>query len=200
MSRLEVKVTSHDLIEPVNFKLLSEVKDVISFLKYEERKRQNMPKTGAFCAFFKGKVPKWSIPLHVRICSDFEWGDWMEFFVQFVSWTMAAVADVCAGLLRHKHILLRELCETNILDVLVKKGILKLNEFELITGAADSDKCNYFIEIVSKQSGVKLNDLCVVLNKECSKLSKELMNDRHRFIVNGEYIINWISILIEHKI
>ncbi|XP_026735624.1 tight junction protein ZO-1-like isoform X2 [Trichoplusia ni] len=98
---------------------------------------------------------------------------------------MAAAGDVCAGLLRHKHILLRELCDTNILDVLVKKGIFNLNEFELITGAADSDKCNYFIEIVSKQSGVKLNDLCVVLSKECPKLSKELMNDRHRFIVNG---------------
>lgn len=99
---------------------------------------------------------------------------------------MAAAGDVCAGLLRHKHILLRELCDTNILDVLVKKGIFNLNEFELITGAADSDKCNYFIEIASKQSGVKLNDLCVVLSKECPKLSKELMNDRHRFIVNGE--------------
>ncbi|KAF9808354.1 hypothetical protein SFRURICE_008407 [Spodoptera frugiperda] len=98
---------------------------------------------------------------------------------------MAAVGDVCAGLLRHKHILLRELCDTNILDVLVKKGILNLNEFEIITGANDSDKCNYFIEIVSKQSGVKLNDLCVILSKECPKLSKELMNDRHRFIVNA---------------
>lgn len=101
---------------------------------------------------------------------------------------MAAVRDVCAGLLRHKHILLRELCDTNILDVLVKKGILNLNEFEIITGANDSDKCNYFIEIVSKQSGAKLNDLCVVLSKECPKLSKELMNDRHRFIVNGKYL------------
>ncbi|XP_075984641.1 zonula occludens-like protein polychaetoid isoform X2 [Anticarsia gemmatalis] len=98
---------------------------------------------------------------------------------------MAAVGDVCAGLLRHKHILLRELCDTNILDVLVKKGIFNLNDFELITGAADSDKCNYFIEIVSKQSSVKLNELCVVLSKECPKLNKELLNDRHRFIVNG---------------
>lgn len=112
--------------------------------------------------------------------------EWRFFNRSFVSRTMAAVSDVCAGLLRHKHLLLRELCDTNILDVLVKKGIFSLNDFELITGAADSDKCNYFIEIVSKQSGVKLNDLCVVLSKECPKLNKELLNDRHRFIVNGK--------------
>lgn len=99
---------------------------------------------------------------------------------------MAAVSDVCAGLIRHKHILLRELRDTNILDVLVKKGIFNLNDLELITSACDSDKCSYFVEVVSKQCATKLNDLCVVLNRECPKLSKELMNDRHRFIVNGK--------------
>ncbi|XP_063372486.1 tight junction protein ZO-1-like isoform X1 [Cydia amplana] len=98
---------------------------------------------------------------------------------------MAAVGDVCAGLIRHKVTLLRELCDTNILDVLVKKGIFSLSDHELITGASDIDKCNYFVEVVSKQSGAKLNELCSVLERECPKLSKELMNDRHRFIVNG---------------
>ncbi|KAG6463036.1 hypothetical protein O3G_MSEX013620 [Manduca sexta] len=98
---------------------------------------------------------------------------------------MAAAGNVCAGLMRHKHILLRELTDTNILDVLVKKGIFSVADLELITSAADSEKCNYFVDVVSKQSGSKLNDLCVVLNNECPKLTKELMNDRHRFIVNG---------------
>lgn len=101
---------------------------------------------------------------------------------------MTAAGDVCAGLLRHKHILLRELTDTNILDVLVKKGIFSLHELELITSAADSEKCSYFVEVVSKQNGVRLNDLCSVLGRECPKLAKELMNDRHRFIVNGECI------------
>lgn len=98
---------------------------------------------------------------------------------------MAAAGSVCAGLIRHKHILLRELTDTNILDVLVKKGIFNLHDLETVTSADECDKCNYFIEVVSKQSGAKLNDLCDVLKNECPKLAKELMNDRHRFIVNG---------------
>lgn len=110
----------------------------------------------------------------------------MGLFFRPLSRTMAALGNVCAGLVRHKHILLRELTDTNILDALVKKGIFSLNDLELITSAPDSEKCNYFVEVVSKQTDVRLNDLCVVLNKECPKLTKELMNDRHRFIVNGK--------------
>ncbi|XP_049885521.1 tight junction protein ZO-1-like isoform X3 [Pectinophora gossypiella] len=98
---------------------------------------------------------------------------------------MAAAGDVCAGLIRHKVTLLRELSDTNILDVLVKKGLFSLSDLELITGAADSDKCNYFVEVVSKHNGAKLSDLCSVMEKECPKLFKELLNDRHRFILNG---------------
>nr|XP_026500123.1 tight junction protein ZO-1-like [Vanessa tameamea] len=98
---------------------------------------------------------------------------------------MAAVADVCAGLVQHKAVLLRELCDTNVLDVLVKKGIFSVNELEVITSAVDSDKCNYFIEVVSKQSGVKLRDLCAILYNECPKLAKELMYDRQRYVING---------------
>ncbi|XP_013186154.2 tight junction protein ZO-1 isoform X3 [Amyelois transitella] len=98
---------------------------------------------------------------------------------------MASVGEVCAGLIRHKTILTRELADTNILDVLVKKGIFTVGDLELITSAPESEKCNYFIQIVSKQSGAKLGELCSVVDKECPKLSKELKNDRHRFIVNG---------------
>ncbi|CAH0731778.1 unnamed protein product, partial [Brenthis ino] len=98
---------------------------------------------------------------------------------------MAATADVCAGLAQHKAILLRELCDTHVLDVLVKKGIFSVHDLEVITSAVDSDKCNYFIEVVSKQSGVKLRDLCTVLYNECPKLAKELMNDRQRYVING---------------
>lgn len=97
---------------------------------------------------------------------------------------MAAVADVCAGLAQHKTTLLRELCDTNVLDVLVKKGIFSLNDLEAVTSALDSDKCNFFIEVVSKQSGVKLRDICAILYNECPKLAKELMNDKPRHI-NG---------------
>lgn len=103
---------------------------------------------------------------------------------------MAVVADVCAGLLRHKTTLLRELTDTNILDVLVKKGIFNVSDHELITSAVDAEKCNIFIEVVSKQSGVKLSELCTVLEKECSKLTKELINDRHRLLTNGKLIKN----------
>lgn len=105
---------------------------------------------------------------------------------------MAGAGDVCAGLLRHKTILLRELTDTNVLDALVKKGLFNLNDHELITGANDSDKCNYFVEIVSKQSSVKLVELCSILERECPKLSKELLNDRHRFITNGQLLILFI--------
>lgn len=101
---------------------------------------------------------------------------------------MAAAGDVCAGLIRHKATLLRELTDTNVLDVLVKKGIFSLSDLELITSAADSDKCNYFVEIVSKQSDSRLSELCSVLERECSMLSKELKNDRHRLILNGEFV------------
>ncbi|CAH2054292.1 unnamed protein product, partial [Iphiclides podalirius] len=107
-----------------------------------------------------------------------------------VSSTMAALSDVCAGLAQHKATLLRELCDTNLLDVLVKKGLFSVNDLELITSAVDADKCNYFIEVVAKQSGGKLQELCAVLNKECPKLSKELMNDRQRYIINGYSVTN----------
>ncbi|KAG7309123.1 hypothetical protein JYU34_005043 [Plutella xylostella] len=103
---------------------------------------------------------------------------------------MAVVADVCAGLLRHKTTLLRELTDTNILDVLVKKGIFNVSDHELITSAVDAEKCNIFIEVVSKQSGVKLSELCTVLEKECSKLTKELINDRHRLLTNVPRIVS----------
>lgn len=92
--------------------------------------------------------------------------------------------DVCASLSQHKAVLLRELCDTNVLDVLVKKGIFNVTELEVITSAVDSDKCNYFIEVVGKQSAAKLRDLCTVLYNECPKLAKELMNDR-RYVING---------------
>ncbi|CAH2095462.1 unnamed protein product [Euphydryas editha] len=101
---------------------------------------------------------------------------------------MAAVADVCAGLAQHKAVLLRELCDTNVLDVLVKKGIFSVNELEVITSAVDSDKCNYFIEVVSKQSGIKLRDLCAILFNECPKLAKELMYDKQRYVINGKIL------------
>lgn len=103
----------------------------------------------------------------------------------FVSRTMSVAVDVCAGLAQHKATLLRELCDTNVLDVLVKKGLFSLGDLEVITGAVGSDKCNYFIEVVSKQSGGKLRDLCAVLNNECPKLT-ELMSDRQRLFLNGE--------------
>lgn len=102
---------------------------------------------------------------------------------------MATLGDVCAGLAQHKSTLLRELCDTNLLDVLVKKGLFSLNDLELITSAADADKCNYFIDVVGKHSGGKLQELCSVLNKECPKLTKELLNDRQRYIINGKITI-----------
>lgn len=98
---------------------------------------------------------------------------------------MAMVADVCAGLLRHQKTLLRELSDTNLLDALVKKGIFSVSDHELITTTGDSEKCALFIEIVGKQSGVRLSELCSVLERECPKLSKELVNDRQR-LTNGE--------------
>lgn len=109
---------------------------------------------------------------------------------------MAAAGDVCASLIRHKAVLLRELCDTNVLDVLVKKGLVSLNDLELITSAADSDKCNYFLEVVSKQCGAKLSEVCSVLEKECPKLAKELMNDKNRFILNGKFLCKYLGILI----
>ncbi|XP_047511096.1 tight junction protein ZO-1 isoform X4 [Pieris napi] len=98
---------------------------------------------------------------------------------------MAMTVDVCACLSQHKSTLLRELCDTNVLDVLVKKGLFSVNDLEVITSASGNEKCNYFIEVVSKQSGVKLQELCAVLNNECPKLAKELMNDRRKYVING---------------
>ncbi|CAG4959593.1 unnamed protein product [Colias eurytheme] len=97
---------------------------------------------------------------------------------------MAMTGDVCACLAQHKNTLLRELCDTNVLDVLVKKGLFSVSDLEVITSAVGNDKCNYFIEVVSKQSGVKLQELCTVLNNECPKLAKELMNDRRKYVIN----------------
>ncbi|CAF4880576.1 unnamed protein product [Pieris macdunnoughi] len=99
---------------------------------------------------------------------------------------MAMTVDVCACLSQHKSTLLRELCDTNVLDVLVKKGLFSVNDLEVITSASGNEKCNYFIEVVSKQSGVKLQELCAVLNNECPKLAKELMNDRRKYVINGK--------------
>lgn len=105
---------------------------------------------------------------------------------------MATASDVCAGLIRHKTILLRELTDTNVLDVLVKKGLFSVSDLELITSAGNNDKCNYFIEVVSKHSGGKLGEVCLVLEKECPKLTKELKNDKHRFIVNGKITLFYL--------
>ncbi|VVC89245.1 unnamed protein product, partial [Leptidea sinapis] len=103
---------------------------------------------------------------------------------------MDMTVDVCAYLAQHKSTLFREICDTNVLDVLVKKGLFSVNDLEVITSASNGEKCNQFIEVVSKQSGAKLQELCSVINNECPKLAKELMNDRRKYLINGYSTVN----------
>ncbi|GBO99728.1 hypothetical protein EVAR_814_1 [Eumeta japonica] len=112
----------------------------------------------------------------------FEWHVSMAvkgFFIVFVSRSMAVAGDVCAALLRHSNILYSSLVDTNLLDVLVKKGVFSLGDHESVTGAADDEKCKRFVDVVSKQSAVRWKELCSVLESECPKLYKELVRDRH---------------------
>ncbi|XP_058821475.1 tight junction protein ZO-1 isoform X3 [Topomyia yanbarensis] len=80
---------------------------------------------------------------------------------------------------RHRLTIVRELIQTNLVQILVKHSVINLEEEELINGESDLEKrCDRLIEIVAKDGFEKFKQFCYAIETECSQLISDLINDK----------------------
>lgn len=103
---------------------------------------------------------------------------------------MAGGETVTAVLLRHKSALFRELSDSNVLSILVKKRVITTEDEEFIVNIPDIEKkCEFFIEIISKQSLPAFSEFCRVIEKECPSFVNEILNDQCLPSTQGKLLI-----------
>ena len=87
--------------------------------------------------------------------------------------------EVRSLLSRHRPSIIRDLVDTNLLPVLVKTGVIHVNDEEVINGDEDLDKkCDYLIEVIAKDGFEKFKQFCYAIENECSNLITDLINDK----------------------
>ncbi|XP_053697995.1 uncharacterized protein LOC128744779 isoform X2 [Sabethes cyaneus] len=80
---------------------------------------------------------------------------------------------------RHRLAIVRELIQTNLIQILVKHSVISVEEEELISGESELEKrCDHLIEIISKDGFEKFKQFCYAIESECCQLISDLINDR----------------------
>lgn len=110
---------------------------------------------------------------------------------------MAGASEVVSLLEKHKSTIVRELSKTNILTVLVKKGVLSPQDEELVLKELnDSVKGDVFIEIISRKGVDAFKEFCFALETECPHLLTDLLaenlgkrSDCFSFIFSFDYSV-----------
>uniref|UniRef100_A0A1B0GNT1 Uncharacterized protein n=1 Tax=Phlebotomus papatasi TaxID=29031 RepID=A0A1B0GNT1_PHLPP len=84
------------------------------------------------------------------------------------------------GLLqRHRLGLLRELEESQLVPVLVKKGVLNVVDEEVINAEVNVDrKCDGVIEAIARKGFHKFKEFCYAVETECPQFITDIINDR----------------------
>ncbi|XP_065075798.1 uncharacterized protein pyd isoform X4 [Ochlerotatus camptorhynchus] len=87
--------------------------------------------------------------------------------------------EVRSLLSRHRLTIVRELVQTNLVQILVKNSVINVEDEELINGESDLEKkCDHLIEIVAKHGFDKFKQFCYAIENECSQLISDLINDK----------------------
>lgn len=87
--------------------------------------------------------------------------------------------EVRSLLSRHRLTIVRDLVQTNLVQILVKNSVINVEDEELINGAGDLEKkCDQLIEIVAKDGFEKFKQFCYAIENECSQLISDLINDK----------------------
>ncbi|XP_021706854.1 tight junction protein ZO-1 isoform X3 [Aedes aegypti] len=87
--------------------------------------------------------------------------------------------EVRSLLSRHRLTIVRDLVQTNLVQILVKNSVINVEDEEQINGAGDLEKkCDQLIEIVAKDGFEKFKQFCYAIENECSQLISDLINDK----------------------
>lgn len=84
---------------------------------------------------------------------------------------------------RHRTQIIRELKETKIVPVLVKKLVITDEIKELIANSEFDfeKKCFHLIDYISQNGFEKFKEFCYAIETECPKLIADLINDRLKY-------------------
>lgn len=87
--------------------------------------------------------------------------------------------EVRSLLSRHRLTIVRDLVQTNLVQILVKNSVINVEDEELINGESDLEKkCDQLIEIVARDGFEKFKQFCYAIENECSQLISDLINDK----------------------
>lgn len=89
------------------------------------------------------------------------------------------VEEVYALLSRHRLTIIRELDQTNLIQILVKNSVINVEDEEQINSEVELEKrCDQLIEVVAKDGFEKFKQFCYAIETECSQLISDLINDK----------------------
>ncbi|XP_051169502.1 tight junction protein ZO-2 isoform X4 [Leptopilina boulardi] len=100
---------------------------------------------------------------------------------------MAGSSEVRTLMCRHKASLLRELNATNLLNVLVKRGVISEVDRDAVAGSADRSSetdIDLFIDVIGTKGFNAFREFCFALEAECPHVLTDLLVDHHG--VNGD--------------
>ena len=90
--------------------------------------------------------------------------------------------EVRTLLLRHRSIIKRDLEDTNLLAILVKKNVLNLIEENLINNETNNDNKSFkLIDVIAKSGFQKFKEFCYAIENECEQLITDLITDRFKY-------------------
>ncbi|XP_055551087.1 tight junction protein ZO-1 isoform X3 [Wyeomyia smithii] len=80
---------------------------------------------------------------------------------------------------RHRLAIVRELLQTNLVNILVEHNVINVEEEELVSGESELEKrCDHLIQIISKDGFEKFKRFCYATESECCQLISDLINDK----------------------
>lgn len=89
---------------------------------------------------------------------------------------MAGTSEVVSLLEKHKNTIVSELSKTNILTVLVKKGVLSPQDEDLVLNEQnESVKGDVFIELIARKGVDAFKEFCFALETECPHVLTNLL-------------------------
>lgn len=82
----------------------------------------------------------------------------------------------------HRAQIVRELQDTQIVPVLLKKSVISASDEVIVNGECDLEKkCSHLIDYVSKNGFEKFKEFCYAIESECPKLIEDLIQDRLKY-------------------
>jgi hypothetical protein len=81
-------------------------------------------------------------------------------------------------LIRHRKSILREINESNLVEIVLKNKIISESICEI---SDDVEKCDFLIENLSKSGFDVFKKFCYSIDNECPGLITDLINDRYNY-------------------